>query len=73
MAHTRASWSAREASEVDIRLGRPDGVSMGRHASYGTVTTGPWVPDGLTFYLQDGAKPLAAENTLGTVRIRLRR
>ena len=68
------AWNAPEASEVELRIGAPDGILMGRHYRFGTAATGLWVFDGLTFYLQDvsGGKPLTADNTLGTVRISLR-
>jgi hypothetical protein len=73
-AETTLAWNAPGVSEVEIRIGAPDGMNMGRHHSYGTATTDPWVFEGLTFYLQDvtGGKPLTAENTLGTVRIHVR-
>jgi 6-phosphogluconolactonase len=69
------AWNAPGATEVDIRIGALDGMSMGRHHSYGTTTTGRWTFDGITFYLQDvsGGRPLTAENTLGVVRIQHRR
>jgi hypothetical protein len=68
------AWNAPGVGEVDLRIGSPDGVSMGRHHSYGTTTTGDWASAGLTFYLQDvsGGRPLTAENTLGVVRIHSR-
>jgi 6-phosphogluconolactonase len=69
------AWNAPGATELEIRVGAPDGSNMGRHGSWGTAETGPWVVDGMTFYLQDvsGGKPLTSANTLGTVRVALRR
>jgi 6-phosphogluconolactonase len=71
LAQVTLGWNAPGAGEVDLRIGAPDGFPMGRHASWGTATTGSWVTDGMTFYLQDvtGGKPLTAANTLGTVRV----
>jgi len=68
------AWNAPGVSEVDIRIGAPDGPTMGRQFSYGTATTGSWVTNGMMFYLQDvsGGKPLTPENTLGTVRASIR-
>ncbi len=73
-AQLHLAWNAPMASEVDIRIGAPDGIAMGRQGNYGTLTTGSWVADGMTFYLQDGSpgKALTAENTLGTVRASIR-
>lgn len=64
------SWNAPGVSTVEIRIGGPDGVNMGRFPSYGTITTGRWVSNGMMFYLQDAGKALTAENTLGTARAR---
>jgi 6-phosphogluconolactonase len=69
-AQLNLAWNAPGTTELDIRIGAPDGVSMGRQSYYGTTSTGPWVNDGMMFYLQDvsAGKPLTAENTLGTIR-----
>lgn len=68
------AWNAPEASLVELRIGAPDGVNMGSHGNYGTTTTGQWVSNEMTFYLQDisDGKPLTSDNTLGTVRIYVR-
>jgi hypothetical protein len=41
----------------------------------GVAKTGPWVTDGLTFYLQDvsDGKPLTADNTLDSVVVHLKK
>jgi 6-phosphogluconolactonase len=71
LGQARLGWNAPGTTELEIRIGAPDGVNMGRQPYYGVTTTGLWVRDGMTFYLQDvsGGKPLTAANTLGTVRM----
>jgi hypothetical protein len=44
---------------------------MGRQSSYGTQSTGRWVTDGMTFFLQEAGRPATAEHTLGIARVRL--
>lgn len=74
-ARVTLAWNAPGVSDVDIRINAPDGPSLGRQPSFGTARTDAWVTDGMTFYLQDvaGGKPLTAANTLGTVRMAVRR
>jgi hypothetical protein len=67
LGQTTFAWNAPGA--VEIRIGAPDGPSMGRQAAYGTQSTGRWVTDGMTFYLQEADRPATAENTLGTARV----
>jgi 6-phosphogluconolactonase len=68
-------WNVPGATELELRVGAPDGTSMGKHPSYGVTTTGRWVSDNMTFYLQDisGGKPLTAANTVGAIRIQHRK
>ena len=71
---TTISWSATDVADVQVRIGSPNGplFAIGNR---GSAETGLWVPDGLTFYLQDvsGGKPLTAENTIATLTVRLER
>jgi len=69
-AQLNIAWNAPAATEVDIRIGAPNGTAMGTQPRYGVTSTGPWVTDGMMFYLQDisGGKPLTPDNTLGTFR-----
>ncbi len=69
---TTITWMAPGAEAVEIRIGSPNGVVFVGGGSRGSAQTGLWVPDGMTFYLQDisGGKPLTAENTLATVVVR---
>lgn len=70
---TTVSWSAPSGDLVQLRIGAPDGMLFAAGGSTGSATTGPWVSDGMTFYLQDvtGGKPLTAANTLGTLAVHL--
>ena len=74
LGQTTLAWNAADAEELDIRIGSPGGASVGRQPRYGATAIGRWAPDGTTFFLQDvsGGKPLTAENTLATVRLRVR-
>jgi 6-phosphogluconolactonase len=72
---TTLAWNAPSATDVEIHIASPNGPNMGRHPNSGVTTTDAWVADGMSFYLQDvsGGKPLTSANTLGTVRVSLRR
>jgi hypothetical protein len=72
---TTLTWNAPGVNEIEIRVGTINGGLLARVGSSGQVTTGPWVTDGMTFYLQDvtGGKGLFPANTLATVMIRLQR
>ena len=72
---TTISWMAPGAEAVEVRIGSPNGALFAAGSSRGLAQTGLWVPDGMTFYLQDisGGKPLTEENTLATVVVRLQR
>ena len=72
---TTINWMALGAEAVEVRIGSPNGALFVGGGSRGSAQTGLWVPDGMTFYLQDisGGKPLTEENTLATVVVRLQR
>ncbi|HXR78614.1 MAG TPA: hypothetical protein VN737_21730 [Bryobacteraceae bacterium] len=65
---TAIEWNAPAASNVEIRIGAPDGALFAAGNSLGVATTGEWVTNGMVFYLQDatGGKPLTSANTLAT-------
>ncbi len=69
-------WTKR-SHLVEIRLNAPDGTLFARYSSVrsansGVATTGNWVTNGMTFYLQDVAgKPLTPANTLATVTVQV--
>jgi len=60
-------------AEVEIRVGAPNGELFASGSHSGMATTGPWVCDGMIFYLQDKShgKHLTNEATLATVTINL--
>ena len=70
---TTISWNAPSATYIQIRVGAPDGTLFTDNLSSGSVQTGDWVADGLTFYLQDVStgQPLTAANTLATLVVNL--
>jgi hypothetical protein len=65
------SWGAPGVSPVEVHIGSPDGVLLTAGGSSGTVTTGVWVSNGMTFYLQDAStgNPLSAANTLAKTTV----
>ncbi|MGA7413324.1 MAG: hypothetical protein WBW33_22810 [Bryobacteraceae bacterium] len=63
------TYSVTGASEVEIHLNTPTGTLLARLTeAEGTVNTGPWVTNGMRFYLQDvsGGNPLTYQHTLAT-------
>jgi len=73
MGVTTLSWNAPNVQVVEIHLDSPDGKLFTRTGNRGSAQTGPWVADGMTFYLQDvtAGKPLTADYTLATVVVHL--
>jgi hypothetical protein len=71
---TTINWNAPNVSAVEIRIGSPNGPLFASGGNQGSSQTGPWVPDGMIFYLQDvtNGKPLTAGNTLATLVVHLR-
>jgi Trypsin-like peptidase domain len=70
---TTLLWYAPLANLVEIHVGSPTGPLFARAGSQGRATTGDWVTNGMTFYLQnvsDGL-PLTSTNTLATVTVAL--
>lgn len=68
---TTLSWYAPLANLVEVHVGSPTGPLFARYGNQGTATTGAWVTNGMTFYLQnvtDGL-PLTSSNTLATISV----
>jgi hypothetical protein len=67
---TAITWSSTTQHAV-WRIGAPDGKLFGGGAASGTIRTGLWVTNGMTFYLQDGdaPDPTSAAATLGSIAI----
>ncbi len=72
---TTISWNAPNVADVEIHVGSPNGPLFASGGNQGSAQTGPWVTDGMTFYLQDvtNGKPLTASNTLATLIVYLHR
>jgi len=72
---TTLSWNAPGVQEIEIHIGAPDGQLFTEMGSRGSISTGAWVADGMTFYLQDvsGGKPVTADYTLSTLTVHLQR
>ena len=75
LGSTVLSWTAPDSDAVEIHIGSPDGKLFAQSGNRGSMPTGAWVPDGMTFYLQDvsGGKPLISDNTLATLVVHLQK
>src|SRR5205085_38158 len=72
VGQTKLAWTSYGTNNVEVHIGAPNGrafISSGP-GSY-SATTGHWVRDGMTFYLQNvsNGRPLTSANTLATVTI----
>jgi hypothetical protein len=67
---TTLFWNVPFSTTVQIRLGSPDGPLFAQAGSTGSATTGLWVTDGMTFFLQDIGQSVPG-TTLATVTARL--
>jgi hypothetical protein len=76
LGRTTLSWRTTGVRTVQVRINSPAGPPMtGFESPSGSATTGDWVADGMTFYLQDASSGDSAglNRTLATVRVRLGR
>lgn len=66
---TTLSWTTSGATDVEVRVGKPDGDLFAKTGPAGSWPTEKWVGNGMVFYLQDvsNGKPLTIENTIATV------
>lgn len=67
-AQTTVTWSCSSCTTSDIRVGSPSGPLFASGFSGGASTTGKWVTNGMTFYLQDtsNGNGTSAANTIAT-------
>jgi hypothetical protein len=67
---TRLSWTTNVAV-VEVHIGAPDGPLFARDGGISSASTGPWVVDNMTFYLQDGTgkNPTDKSATLATLAV----
>jgi hypothetical protein len=70
---TTIQWNAPAAQTVEIHIGGPTGTLFAAGGASGSAETGPWVTDGMQFYLQDtsAGKPLTADNTLAILVVQV--
>jgi len=70
---TALSWMSTGTAAVEVRVGSPSGGLLAHTGPSGSATTGKWVGQGTTFFLQDvtGGLPLTAANTLATISVGL--
>jgi hypothetical protein len=68
---TTVRWWCFAPSSVEVRVDAPDGPLFAGGPPEGQATTGRWVAEGTTFYLQDvsDGRPLTAEHTLDKVTV----
>jgi SAM-dependent methyltransferase len=65
------TWKADAVTDLEVRVGAPDGPLFAQSGPSGEATTGSWVRHDMTFFLQDvsGGLALDASNTLATVTL----
>jgi parallel beta-helix repeat protein len=75
VGQTTISWNAPDAQVIEIHIGTPNGPVLTTQGNRGSIQTGAWVSDGLTFYLQDvtGGNPLTSDYTVATLVVHLQR
>src|SRR2546430_10132101 len=63
---TKLNYDTKGPTQVEVRVGSPNGALLAHTGPTGTATSAKWVTDGMTFYLQDvsGGNPTTPENTL---------
>ena len=66
---TTVSWTFSGARRVEVHVGAPNGVTLALAEAPGTQSTGKWVGNGTTFYLQDVSNglPATADYTIASV------
>jgi hypothetical protein len=75
VGQTTLNWNAPDAQVIEIHIGSPTGTVLTEQGNRGSIQTGVWVSDGLTFYLQDvtGGNPLTSNYTLATLVVHLQK
>jgi hypothetical protein len=66
-------WFTPTQLSIEVHVNSPTGPLFASGGNSGSATTGEWVTDGMTFYLQDvtGGKALTASGTIATVVVHL--
>ncbi|MGD0362121.1 MAG: ferritin-like domain-containing protein [Bryobacteraceae bacterium] len=70
---TTISWNAPSVAAIQLRVNAPDGALFAEGPNSGSMMTGVWVTNGMTFYLQSasGGDPTSAANTIATLTVKL--
>lgn len=70
---TTLSWATTGTTAIEVHVDAPDGPLLCRADPIGSATTGPWVIDGMAFYLQDvsAGLPLTSANTLAVTKVKV--
>jgi hypothetical protein len=68
---TELVWTIQPERRCEIHIDAPDGKLFATATASGSGKTGPWVKNGMKFFLQDvdGGKPLTPANTLAVVTV----
>jgi hypothetical protein len=71
LGRVRLMWAAPGAETVEVRIGAPSGALFAAGGYTGIASTGLWVSDGMTFFLQDRSnnKALTESNTLAKLTV----
>jgi hypothetical protein len=72
LGQTTLTWTSAGTTKVEIHVDAPNGnMFTGSGPGTFSATTGLWVQNGQTFYLQNVSNglPLTSANTLGTVKM----
>jgi hypothetical protein len=74
IGRTILTWQVPADMYIEVHVDKPDGAVFAASKGPGTGQTGPWVRNGMQFFLQDvsNRKPRTAENTLAHVRVEVR-
>jgi hypothetical protein len=70
---TKLTWAVGSTTLVEAHVNSPNGNLLARTGGNGTKTTGKWVIDGMSFYLQDVSRgdSLTSDHTLATVTVKV--
>ncbi len=73
LGQTTLNWNAPGIQNVEIHVNSPNGPTLAAGGPTGSITTGNWVTDGMSFYLEDvtNGKTPSTVNTLTSLVVRL--
>jgi hypothetical protein len=72
LGQTTLMWTSVGTNSVEVHVNSPSGNRLAATgAGTFSATTGPWVRNGMTFYLQNvsNGRPLTSDHTIGTVTV----